>query len=267
MSVIIGDAIIAGQQREGVVSKVLNNNSWATIKTVADASQGANYWAVGDRKQVHLSGTAGDVTWNNDYWVYIIGFDHNSAKEGIGIAFQGFKTAQTGGADVALVGANYALTGTTGFIINKSNTNVGGWNGSYAYTTIMPQIKAILPTDLQAVIRTTTLYTDNTGGGGNNPSAATVNANEVYYLAEYEVFGANAYANPNEPSQQTQYAYYAAGNSKVKYRSDNIGTAATWVLRSPYRSNNASFCDVVTDGSAYVSYAYRSYGSAPCFKV
>ena len=42
MSVIIGDAIIAGQQREGLPDRVLNNNSWATIKTVSDASKGAN---------------------------------------------------------------------------------------------------------------------------------------------------------------------------------------------------------------------------------
>lgn len=27
------------------VSKTLNNNSWATIKKVSDANQGANYWA------------------------------------------------------------------------------------------------------------------------------------------------------------------------------------------------------------------------------
>lgn len=267
MSVIIGDAIIAGQQREGLPDRVLNNNSWATIKTVADASKGPNYWAVGDRKQVHLGGSAGGVTWDNDYWVYIIGFDHNSAKEGIGIAFQGFKTAQTGGIDIALVGANYDSSGTTGFVMNQSNTNVGGWNGSYAYKTIMPQIKAIFPSELQAVIRTTTLYTDNTGNSSTSASAVTSNSNEVYYLAEYEVFGSNSRANTNEPAQQAQYDYYKAGNSNVKYRSDNTSSEARWWLRSTSRSYSGYFCYVTSVGSARSDYANYSYGSAPCFKV
>ena len=267
MSVIIGDAIIAGQQREGLPDKVLNNNSWATIKKVADKSKGPNYWAVGDRKQVHLGGSAGGVTWDNDYWVYIIGFDHNSAKEGIGIAFQGFKTAQTGGIDIALVVANYGSSGTTGFVMNQSKTNVGGWNGSYAYKTIMPQIKAIFPSDLQAVIRTTTLYTDNTGESSSSASAVTANSNEVDYLAEYEVVGFNDDANYNEPAQQARYDYYKAGNSKKKYRSDKTSSTAYWWLRSPNPNSSNHFCYVNTDGYANNYYAYYSYGSAPCFKV
>ena len=209
---------------------ILNNNKWEVIKQVADASQGANYWSVGDRKSVVLNGTVGygrtARTFNNqEYWVYIIGFDHNEAKEGIGIAFQGFKTAQTGGIDIAVTGTNYNNNGS-GMIMNSTNTNSGGWNGSVAYTQIMPQWKNCFPSDLQAVIRTTTLYTDNTGNSSTSASAVTANSNEVYYLAEYEVFGSNHYANTNEPAQQAQYDYYKAGNSKVKYLSDNTSSAA-----------------------------------------
>lgn len=266
MSKIVGRAISAPAGGGGP-SKTLNKNSWAVIKQVADASQGPNYWAVGDTKQVHLSGTAGGKTWNNDYWVYIIGFDHNSAKEGIGIAFQGFKTAKSDGVDIALVGSNYSSTGTTGFVINQSQTNSGGWNGSYAYKTIMPQIKAILPSDLQAVIRTTSLYTDNAGNQSIPASNVTSNSNEVYYLAEYEAFGFISNANTNESAQQAQYDYYKAGNSLIKYRSDDTGNAAVWWLRSPNRRSSISFCSVKTSGSAYTSYANGSRGSAPCFKV
>ena len=271
MSVIIGDAIIAGQQREGLPDRVLNNNSWATIKEVADKSKGANYWAVGDRKEVTLNGSVGygsaaRTFSNQTYWVYIIGFDHNSAKEGIGIAFQGFKTAQSGGVDIAVTGTNYNNSGS-GTIMNLTQTNSGGWNGSWAHTTCMAQWKNCFPPDLQAVIRTTTLYTDNTGNSSTSASAVTSNSNEVYYLAEYEVFGSNTYANANEPAQQAQYAYYKAGNSKVKYRSDKTSTAANWWLRSPNRSSGNTFCYVGTGGSAGYRIAYYSYGSAPAFKV
>lgn len=251
--------------------RVLNDNEWAMIKQVADASQGPNYWAVGDRKSVVLNGSVGygdtaRTFSNQTYWVYIIGFDHNSDKEGIGIAFQGFKTAQTGGIDIAVVGTNYSSI-DSGMIMNSKATNSGGWNGSWAHTTCMGQWKNCFPSDLQAVIRTTTLYTDNTGNKSTSASAVTANSNEVYYLAEYEVFGSNTCANTNEPAQQAQYAYYAAGNSKVKYRSDNTSTTAYWWLRSPYRINSLNFCSVYIDGSAAYGGAIKSIGSAPCFKV
>ena len=250
---------------------VLNDNKWKVIKQVADASQGPNYWAVGDRKSVVLNGSVGygssaRTFSNQEYWVYIIGFDHNSAKEGKGIAFQGFKTAQTDGVDIAVTATNYNSS-SSGMVMNSSNTNVGGWNGSWAHTTCMAQWKNCFPSDLQAVIRTTTLYTDNTGNKSTSASAVTANSNEVYYLAEYEVFGSNTYANTNEPAQQAQYDYYKAGNSKVKYRSDNTSTAAFWWLRSPVSSNSYNFCLVHLAGSAGSNSAYNSFGSAPCFKV
>ena len=250
---------------------VLNDNKWKVIKQVADASQGPNYWAVGDRKSVVLNGSVGygdtaRTFSNQEYWVYIIGFDHNSAKEGIGIAFQGFKTAQSGGADIAVTGTNYNSS-YSGMVMNGSNTNVGGWNGSWAHTTCMAQWKNCFPSDLQAVIRTTTLYTNNTGNGSTSASAVTSNSNEVYYLAEYEVFGSNHYANTNEPAQQAQYDYYKAGNSRKKYRSDNTSTAASWWLRSQTRGYGSDFCIVASGGSAGNDYAYHSYGAAPAFKV
>lgn len=253
------------------LSSVLNDNSWADIATAADLGIGQNYWSVGDTKEVTLNGSVGygssQATFSNQkYWVYIIGFDHNSAKEGKGIAFQGFKTAQTGGIDIAVTAPNYNSTGS-GMVMNTTQTSSGGWAGSWAHTTGMGQWKNCFPSDLQAVIKSTTLYTDDVGNQSTAASSVKASTNEVYYLAEYEVFGSNHYANTNEPAQQTQYDYYKAGNSKVKYRSDNISNTAIWWLRSPYRSYSEGFCTVGTDGSADPRSAYGSFGSAPCFKV
>ena len=256
-----------------VYISVLNDNSWADIATAADLGIGQNYWSVGDTKEVTLNGSVGygssQATFSNQkYWVFIIGFDHNSAKEGKGIAFQGFKTAQSGGVDIAVTATNYGST-RSGMVMNATDTNSGGWVGSVAYKTIMPQWKACFPSDLQAVIRSTTLYTDDVGNSSTAASSVKASTNEVYYLAEYEVFGSTHGANTNEAVQQSQYAYYAAGNSKVKYRSDSTGNAAVWWLRSPYRSYSHNFCYVDTNGSASAMtfYAYNSHGSAPCFKV
>lgn len=252
--------------------KTLNEYTWDEISRISLANKAAEYgFKVGDAKEVTLNGSVGygssQATFSNQkYWVYIIGINHNEAKEGKGIAFQGFKTAQTGGIDIAVTSTNYNSTGN-GMVMNTTQTNVGGWAGSVAYKTIMPQWKACFPSDLQAVIRSTTLYTDDVGNSSVAASSVKASTNDVYYLAEYEVFGSNHYANTNEPAQQEQYDYYKAGNSKVKYRSDSMGNTVLWGLRSPARSDSSYFCRVNPDGSANTTNAYYSRGSAPCFKV
>lgn len=252
--------------------KTLNEYTWDEISRISLADKAVEYgFKVGDAKEVTLNGSVGygnsKRTFSNQkYWVYIIGINHNEAKEGKGIAFQGFKTAQSGGIDIAVTGTNYGSTGS-GMVMNGSNTNAGGWHGSWAHTTCMTQWKNCFPSELQAVIRSTILYTDNTGNSSASASAVTANTTGVYYLAEYEVFGSNRYANANEPAQQAQYDYYKAGNSKVKYRSDNTSSAVNWWLRSPHRGNSSDFCSVRTGGAAGGANADYSFGSAPCFKV
>lgn len=252
--------------------KTLNEYTWDEISRISLADKAVEYgFKVGDAKEVTLNGSVGygsaaRTFSNQKYWVYIIGINHNEAKEGKGIAFQGFKTAQSGGIDIAVTATNYG-SASSGMVMNTTLTNAGGWNRSWAYTTCMAQWKNCFPSELQSVIRATILYTDNTGNSSTSASAVTTNTNGVYYLAEYEVFSSNHYANTNEPAQQAQYDYYKAGNSKVKYRSDSTGTAATWWLRSPWRSGSDRFCSVGIKGGAADPTARSSYGSAPCFKV
>lgn len=64
-------------------TKVLNDNSWATIREVSSAGLGANYWAVGDMKEIKINGKVGNTTFSNlAVNVFILGFNHNSAREG-----------------------------------------------------------------------------------------------------------------------------------------------------------------------------------------
>ena len=62
----------------------------------------------------------------------------------------------------------------------------------------------------------------------------------------------------------TQYAYYKAGNSKVKNKS---GSAYTWWERSPRSGNSYLFCLVNSGGSAANSSASTSRGVAFGFCV
>ena len=126
---------------------------------------------------------------------------------------------------------------------------------------------AALPSDLRAVMQPMTIYTDNTGGGSDNASYVTKTTDYLPLLAEYEIFGTRTYANSAEKNYQAQYAYYSAGNSKVKYRHSATGSTAWWWERSPYCYNSGTFCYVYTGGNAYSSAARYSYGVAPAFRV
>lgn len=252
------------------VGTPLNNISWADIKRISDAGLASNYFAVGDRKAVALSGTVGNLSLSGTYYCYIIGINHNSAKEGANrIHFQFGKTAASGGTDICFVDSGYGSNKTSGswFNMNNSQSNSGGWNNSRMRTVICPAFKSAMPSDLQAVLKTTTKYSDNTGGGSNTASYVTATSEEVFLLAEFEVFGARSYANSAEQNYQTQYAYYSAGNSKVKYRHSATGSTAYWWLRSVRAGNSGNFCYVNPSGSATYSSAYISVGFAPAFCV
>ena len=273
------------------VSSVLNENDWSVIKSVADASQGANYWAVGDRKAVTVNGTVGTQAINGTYYVYILGFDHNSSREGTGITFGTFKTALSGGTDICLVDSHYNDYSTGGqkwFNMNhSSNTNSGGWKGcdlrydvlgstnsnnndagtTTATSPVSGTLMAALPSDLRAVMKPMNIYTDNTGGGSNTASYVTKSVDYLPLLAEYEIFGTRSYANSAEQNYQAQYQYYKNGNSKVKYRHSSTSSPAYWWERSPHYGTSTYFCGVGTSGTAYTGNARRSYGLAPAFRV
>lgn len=253
------------------IPAVLNNATWAQIKEVAEKSQGPNYWSVGDTKQIAINGKVSDGLTLSNYqtWVYIIGFDHNSSIEGTGIAFQGFKTAQSNGTDICLCDSGYNSAKNSGqwFNMNNNNNNSGGWNGCNMRNNTLPVVKSALPAELTSVIKTTSIYTDNTGGSNTSASYVTATQDELYLLAEFEIFGTRSYANTAEQNYQKQYAYYVAGNSKVKYNHDSTATTAVWWERSVVGSNQTFFCDVYTNGVAYYAEAYVLTGLAPAFKV
>ena len=262
------------------VSSTLNNNEWSVIKSVSDAGQGANYWSIGDRKAVTLNGTVGKLSLSNvTTYAFIIGFNHNASVEGANrIHFQLAKTALSGGTDVCLCDSSYNSTvSTTGyFSMNSSRTNSGGWASSQMRTNICGTslssysgtIIAVIPAALRAVLKSVTKYTDNTAnGGGSTASYVTATTDYFFLLSEFEVFGSISYGNTNEKNKQAQYAYYSAGNSKIKYKHNGTTTAARWWLRSPFASYSYYFVYVGTDGTVGYSNAYYSLGFAPGFCV
>ena len=261
-----------------LLSNTLNDNDWATIKSVSDSGTGATYWNVGDYKNIQIYGTVQILSMNSTVRAFILGFNHNSAKEGSNrIHFQIGKT--TSGTDIAFCDFNYPKTGSSeGFRMNLSNTNVGGWNESYGRNTLLGNsgtpnsppansFMAALPADLRAVMKPVTKYTDNTGNSSNTSGAVTATTDYLFLLSEFEVHGVRSYANQYEQNYQAQYDYYKAGNSKVKYRHNDPGTTVHhWCRSTDYRVVGY-FCRLTADGKAGSGYANYSYGLAPGFCV
>ncbi len=255
-----------------ILSSTLNDNTWEQIRKASDIDAGASLWPVGATKEIEVKGTIGTLSIDEKLWVFIIGFNHNANYEGSHkIHFQGFKTAQAGGTDVGLVDNGYGNSYTDGtkyFSINHwSYNNYGGWaacdarydvlgstnvapsnygsakasgatgNDPTATCTTSPvegTLMAALPSDLRAVMKPITKYTDNVAGGTNASANVKATIDYLPLLAEFEVHGARTYANSYERNYQAQYAYYANGNSKIKYKHSAVTTAAGWWVRSPY---------------------------------
>ena len=266
------------------VSSTLNNNEWSVIKSISDAGQGENYWSIGDRKAVTLNGTVGALTLSNyTTYAFIIGFNHNASVEGTNrIHFQLAKTELSDGTDVCFCDNQYGpdngypSPGAGYFVMNASSTNSGGWKSSQMRTNICgtslssysSTIISVIPEALRAVLKPVTKYTDNTAnGGGSTASYVTATTDYFFLLSEFEVFGSINYGNTNEKNKQAQYAYYSAGNSKIKYKHNGTSTIAEWWLRSPHASRLGLFVIVSAGGTINQTSAWASLGFAPGFCV
>lgn len=251
------------------IGKNLDEYTWDEISQISEAGAGASYFEIGDTKKVRLEGTVGTLTLNTDLYVYILGFDHNAELEGKGITFGTFKTAASGGTEVALCDSSYLDTGSSAaFRMNTSNTNSGGWKNSYMKTTICPAFENVIPVELRSNLKTVTKYTDNRGVSSSAETNVTATEEKFFILSEYEVFGTTTYANTYEANKQAQYKYYSAGNDKKKYQHNKTGTAAYWWLRSPRRDTSTNFARVDDGGkTGYGSGCHYSLGFAPAFMV
>ena len=127
-------------------SSTLNDNSWETISQVAQAGEGDLYWDIGDVKMIELNGKIGDYFTADHLQLGVFILDFNHPENGVAennIIFGGFKTALSGGKDVALCDSKYnsaSMDGSICFNMNHKTTatsgdakygyNYGGWKGS-----------------------------------------------------------------------------------------------------------------------------------------
>ena len=227
-------------------SAAISNNSDITNETSViylDNGDIHRKVSIGDQVTLSLNGT--------NYAFDIIGFNHDTLTDS---AAYGEETA-TGKAGITF--QMHDLFATF-YAMNSSNTNNGGWKSSNMRASTMPLMKGYLPAAWQTAIKPVNKVSGT--GGGSSSGTETV-SDSCFLLAEIEIFGSTNYSVSGEG---TQYAYYKAGNSKVKNKG---GSANSWWERSPRYDGSDRFCRVTSGASAGGTYASSSLGVAFGFCV
>lgn len=213
---------------------VFSKNEWAAIIEACHANEVPDEWVADGScyKDMLINGT--------NYRVDIIGKNHDDLSDGTGKAPLTFQLHDCYDEKKQM---------------NSSNTNSGGWTNCAMRSTHLPAILNLMPAEVKAAIREVQKKTS----AGNKSSSIQTTNDKLFLLSEIEIFGSTVYSFAGEG---TQYAYYQAGNSKVKNLS---GGANYWWERSPQSSHSAAFCRVHSNGTANANTASFSYGVPFCF--
>ena len=128
--------------------------------------------------------------------------------------------------------------------MNQSATISGGWGASTMRSTELPKLKTQLPVDIQNAIRMV-----------RKQSNGVWTQDDLFLLSSPEVFGGGG-------DSGEQYAYYQAGNSKIKGYWYDPSITAPWWLRD---YNGAQFRAVDDDGALIARTPTSNIGAAYAF--
>lgn len=182
--------------------------------------------SVGDQITLPLDGT--------NYAFDVIGFNHDTLTT---------PTAYGAATATGKAGITFQMHDlfANGFMMNNSSTNASGWKSSKMRTSTMVTMKGYLPSVWQTAIKP---VNKASGTGGGSSSGTETVSDDCFLLAEVEIFGDTTHSVAGEG---VQYAYYKAGNSKVKRRN---GIDKGWFERSPYSGDTSMYCLVSYSGAA-----------------
>lgn len=226
-------------------SQAISNNANITDATntvYLDYEQTHVKLDVGNQVTIALNGT--------DYAFDVIGFNHDTLTTPTAYG----ATTQTSKAGITFQMHDLL---TTTYPINSSNTSVGGWKESLMRTSTMPLMKGYMPAEWQRAIK----HVYKASGIGSGSSSIESTSDDCFLLAEVEIFGS---AINTASGEGMQYAYYKAGNSKVKKKG---GFTNIWWTRSPNVGDSETFCLVDSSGNINVNNADAQRGVAFAFCI
>lgn len=168
---------------------VLAENSWATIADACAKGLASGLWQVGDQKTFDIDGKS--------YIAKIVDFDHYSLAT---------TDAKYGDANYNGGTNKNALTFLVFTSMGKekmhSSANPSKWSVTTMCTQVMPQKIALLPEELQAVLRTVSIKSETT-------SSSAASNDKLFLPGEYEIQNDDY----NTHKYQSRFAYYTAGNA------------------------------------------------------
>lgn len=188
-----------------------------------------------DYGDVHRKISVGDqvtIAVNNVHYAFdVIGFNHDDLTDSMAYG----KVTATGKAGMTLqmhdCFSDYAGLSK----MNATDTNIGGWKECFMRnTTLAGHFEKIVST-WKDNIKTVNKFTSI----GNKSTTVEAIADNLFLLAEIEIFGALTFTASGEG---TQYAYYKAGGSVFK--SASYQAANLWWGRSPSIVSTGTFTAV-----------------------
>lgn len=215
---------------------VFANNTWEKIIEACEAGISSQLWAVGDVSPVL-------ALYNYEYQFRIIGFDHDDlADTDAKYSDASYNNGKNKAAmTLDIVKAAKLQNGYK----YQSNGSLSGawWARSQVRNTTLPAIKSALPETVRNAIRTVVkkTYWDD------DYDTLSATKDELFFPSTDEI-------SNRGKGEGTEYAYYLAGNSKVKTIIDGTNIA-NYQLRSPYQNGSATY------SVAFVTAQNTIYGS------
>ena len=209
----------------------LNDMSWSRIKYLSNSMGYNPFFKIGDTKDITLKN-------GEKITMRIIGIRHDITPDG-------HKAALTWEM-VDFMEDRHEM--------NKSCTNEGGWASSEMRRYLNEDVFALLPDDVQDVIRPVIKTTSC--GGKKDGKVSTVD--KLFLLSEHERYGRKFYSAGDEGRW---YQWYRREGVSYAKNYPNGDSGWGW-MRSPYGSNSTRFCRVNSYGSADYGSASHSYGVA-----
>nr|DAW18563.1 MAG TPA: hypothetical protein [Caudoviricetes sp.] len=217
----------------------LNDLSWAQIDTLGAAGVLGKMFALGDTKDVTLSGI-GTMT------LQIADFDHDYLS--------GATTAKKAAVTFLCKNLLYQT-----YQMDSTDTNYGGFPHCAFCSTLNGSIYNALPSELKSVIKTAYKWY----GTGRSSSNGEWSGHKLWLPLAFEMFGESGYSPTTERTtgNARQYPIFTDNASRIKKMNNGGGSAQWYWLASPGASDSTGFCFVNGDGSSsYDSAASDSHG-------
>ena len=214
-----------------VVDTIFGNNSASQIKAAVDSGLHRILWSIGDTKTITL-------TDNTQVDIRYVDQQANRYQKS---DLTGYSNAVFGFVTLPL----YTYMDQSGIR--------NGWPATYMYSTIMPQIYSLLPSDWQSVLVQGRIPSA-TGGSTHTIVYADT---KIFIPSGQEMFG-DAYLLTYYPNENCfQFDYYTADSYRIKQYN---GTNSIYWTRSPYASTTNQATLVGATGSISSWGCYNSVG-------